>query len=81
MGCIRWKKLGKGTYIDLDATKAEIRKLLPPRPSVTREEIDAVVEKMWNTQAPLKSDFFKEAEIRLISELFKSKGIEVKGEK
>ena len=58
----------------------EIRKLLSAR-SVTREEIDEVVENMWNINAPLKSEFFKENEIRLISELFKSKGIPVRGEK
>ena len=77
MGCIRWKKLGKGTYIDLDATKAEIRKLLPPRPSVTREEVYCLLRELDDRYGIncVNSVTFE------IMELLKSKGIDVKEEK
>jgi len=81
MGCIRWKKLGKGTYIDLDATKAEIRKLLPPRPSVTREEIDKLAQTCMQL-SPYQFDInIRRAHCLYISDWLKSKGIDVKGEK
>ena len=58
---------------------AEIRKLLPPQPTITRGEIEQWVTMLIGDYADNK-EYFKQC-VTMTVNLFKSKGVDVRGEK